>query len=110
MTIVVGTMNEVINNGRRCNPYRFLFASIFLAAIDYSFNFMVFGLLISLGMLIDGCVVVVEYADRKMAEGFDRIEAYKFSAKRMFLTCNDFYRYNIINFCSNVFMEFRVNF
>ena len=43
-----------------------------------------FGLLISLGMLIDGCVVVVEYADRKMAEGFDRIEAYKFSSKRMF--------------------------
>ena len=86
MTIVVGTM------GLRSStmvagaiPTCFLFASIFLAAIDYSFNFMVcFGLLISLGMLIDGCVVVVEYADRKMAEGFDRIEAYKFSAKRMF--------------------------
>ena len=54
-------------------PTCFLFASYFYA-IDYSFNFMVcFGLLISLGMLIDGCVVVVEYADRKMAEGFDRI-------------------------------------
>ena len=86
LTIVVGTM------GLRSSamvamaiPTCFLFASIFLAAIDYTFNFMVcFGLLISLGMLIDGCVVVVEYADRKMAEGLDRISAYKFSTKRMF--------------------------
>ena len=43
-----------------------------------------FGFLISLGMLIDGSVVVVEYADRKMSEGLDRVEAYKRSAKRMF--------------------------
>ena len=35
-------------------------------------------------MLIDGSVVVVEYADRKMSEGLDRVEAYKRSAKRMF--------------------------
>ena len=86
MTIVVGTMGlRSSTMVAMAIPTCFLFASIFLAAIDYSFNFMVcFGLLISLGMLIDGCVVVVEYADRKMAEGFDRIEAYKFSAKRMF--------------------------
>ena len=42
-----------------------------------------FGLLISLGMLIDGCVVVVEYADRKMAEGLDKKAAYTQAYKRM---------------------------
>ena len=66
-------------------PACFLFACIFLNIIEYTFNFMVcFGFLISLGMLIDGSVVVVEYADRKMSEGLDRVEAYKRSAKRMF--------------------------
>ena len=66
-------------------PACFLFACIFLNIIEYTFNFMVcFGFLISLGMLIDGSVVVVEYADRKMSEGLDRVEAYKKSAKRMF--------------------------
>ena len=43
-----------------------------------------FGILISLGMLIDGAVVVVEYADRKMSEGFDKKEAYRIAATRMF--------------------------
>ena len=66
-------------------PTCFLFACIYLNIIEYTFNFMVcFGFLISLGMLIDGSVVVVEYADRKMSEGMDRIEAYRLSAKRMF--------------------------
>ena len=30
---------------------------------------VIFGLLLGLGMLIDGAIVMVEYADRKMAEG-----------------------------------------
>ncbi len=86
MTIVVAAM------GLRSStmvalaiPTCFLFACIFLNIIEYTFNFMVcFGFLISLGMLIDGSVVVVEYADRKMSEGLNRIDAYKVSAKRMF--------------------------
>ena len=43
-----------------------------------------FGILISLGMLIDGAVVVVEYADRKMSEGYDKKEAYRIAGTRMF--------------------------
>ena len=66
-------------------PTSFLFSVILLNGIGYSFNFMVmFGMLLGLGMLIDGAIVVTEYADRKMAEGVGRLEAYKLAAQRMF--------------------------
>ena len=41
-------------------------------------------MLLGLGMLIDGAIVVTEYADRKMMEGFDARAAYTLAAKRMF--------------------------
>ena len=66
-------------------PVSFLFSLIFVYLLGYTFNFMVmFGMLLGLGMLIDGAIVVTEYADRKMTEGFDRRAAYAMSAKRMF--------------------------
>jgi multidrug efflux pump len=66
-------------------PVSFLFALIFVYLLGYTFNFMVmFGMLLGLGMLIDGAIVVTEYADRKMTEGFDRRAAYAMAAKRMF--------------------------
>ena len=66
-------------------PVSFLFALIFIAQLDFTFNFMVmFGMLLGLGMLIDGAIVVTEYADRKMIEGFDKRSAYAMAAKRMF--------------------------
>jgi multidrug efflux pump len=66
-------------------PVSFLFALIILNQMDYTFNFMVmFGMLLALGMLIDGSIVVTEYADRKMVEGMHRREAYAAAAKRMF--------------------------
>ncbi len=66
-------------------PLSFLFSCIFLYWIGYTFNFMVmFGMLLALGMLIDGAIVVVEYADRKLAEGRSSQEAYAMAAKRMF--------------------------
>ena len=66
-------------------PVSFLFALIFVYLLGYTFNFMVmFGMLLGLGMLIDGAIVVTEYADRKMTEGFDRRAAYSMAAKRMF--------------------------
>jgi len=66
-------------------PTSFLFAVTLLNSFDYSFNFMVmFGMLLGLGMLIDGAIVVTEYADRKMAEGLHRRDAYALAAKRMF--------------------------
>jgi multidrug efflux pump len=66
-------------------PVSFLFALIFIYLLGYTFNFMVmFGMLLGLGMLIDGAIVVTEYADRKMTEGFERQSAYAMAAKRMF--------------------------
>ncbi len=66
-------------------PVSFLFALIFIYLFGYTFNFMtMFGMLLGLGMLIDGAIVVTEYADRKMAEGYDPQAAYLLSGKRMF--------------------------
>jgi len=66
-------------------PFSFLCSYILLNWIGYTFNFMVmFGMLLALGMLIDGAIVVIEYADRKMAEGLSREKAYYTAAKRMF--------------------------
>ena len=66
-------------------PTSCLFGLIILWGIGYSFNFPVmFGMLLALGMLIDGAIVITEYADRKMAEGFGNREAFALAAKRMF--------------------------
>ena len=65
-------------------PTSFLMAITLLALSGGYINMMVmFGLLVSVGLLVDGSIVMVEYADRKMAEGFNRIEAYTQSYKRM---------------------------
>jgi multidrug efflux pump len=66
-------------------PLAFLFGLIVVYLMGFTFNFMVmFGLLLGLGMIVDGSIVVTEYADRKMAEGMPRIEAYSVAARRMF--------------------------
>ena len=66
-------------------PFSFFFAFIIISLLGFTYNFMViFGLLLGLGMLIDGAIVMVEYADRKMAEGFNSLEAYRAAVDRMF--------------------------
>jgi multidrug efflux pump len=66
-------------------PFSFFFAFIVITLLGFTYNFMViFGLLLGLGMLIDGAIVMVEYADRKMAEGLNSHEAYRESVRRMF--------------------------
>jgi multidrug efflux pump len=66
-------------------PVSLLFSVIIIYLLGYTFNFMVmFGMLLGLGMLIDGAIVVTEYADRKMSEGLDHREAYSEAVKRMF--------------------------
>ena len=44
---------------------------------------MLFALILSVGLLVDGAIVVTEYADRKMTEGVPRTKAYAEAAKRM---------------------------
>lgn len=66
-------------------PVSFLFALIFLWLFGHSFNFMVmFGMLMALGMLIDGAIIVTEDAERRMAVGASGERAYAEAAKRMF--------------------------
>ncbi|MDG2060259.1 MAG: efflux RND transporter permease subunit [SAR86 cluster bacterium] len=66
-------------------PFSYLFCLTILFFAGQEFNFMVmFGMLISMGMTIDGSIVVTEYADRKLAEGMDRIDAYTSAGARMF--------------------------
>ncbi len=66
-------------------PFSLLFSVIIIYLLGYTFNFMVmFGMLLGLGMLIDGGIVVTEYANRLMAEGRDHKTAYAESVKRMF--------------------------
>ena len=66
-------------------PFSFFFAFIIISFLGFTYNFMViFGLLLGLGMLIDGAIVMVEYADRKMAEGLNSLEAYRAAVDRMF--------------------------
>ncbi|MDJ0921579.1 MAG: efflux RND transporter permease subunit [Henriciella sp.] len=66
-------------------PGSFVMAFLMLGLFGYTINMMVmFGMVIAVGILVDGAIVVVEYADRKMAEGLHRKQAYAMAAKRMF--------------------------
>ncbi len=66
-------------------PFSFLFAFIVISALGFTYNFMViFGLLLGLGMLIDGAIVMVEFADTKMSEGYTKEDAYQEAVNRMF--------------------------
>ena len=67
-------------------PFSFMFAFIFVNLLGYTYNFMVmFGMLLGLGMLIDGAIVVVELADRKLKEGEAPKAAYAYATRRMFM-------------------------
>jgi len=65
-------------------PFCLLGSMILIYLLGFSFNFMVmFGLLLSLGMLIDGAIVVVEFANTRASEGLSNREAYLEAVKRM---------------------------
>ena len=66
-------------------PFCFLLTYLILFILDMEVNFLVMmGLLLGMGMLIDGAIVITEYADKKIAEGLSRAEGYKLASKRMF--------------------------
>jgi len=65
-------------------PFCLLGAMIIASLMGFSFNFMVmFGLLLSLGMLIDGSIVVVEFANTRVAQGLSVRESYLLAVRRM---------------------------
>ena len=66
-------------------PTSFLLCFALLAALDVTIsNIVMFGLILAVGMLVDGAIVVVEYADRRIREGVGPMHAYVDAAKRMF--------------------------
>ena len=65
-------------------PGSFCAAFLLIGMSDMTMNMVVFfGLIMSVGLVVDGGIVVVELADRRMAEGLDRRVAYAEAAKRM---------------------------
>ncbi|MGB0959261.1 MAG: efflux RND transporter permease subunit [Halocynthiibacter sp.] len=66
-------------------PSSFLLCFIFLSAMGVTIsNIVMFGLILAVGMLVDGAIVVVEYADRRIEEGAGPMHAFVEAAKRMF--------------------------
>lgn len=66
-------------------PTSFLLCFAILAVMGISIsNIVMFGLILAVGMLVDGAIVVVEYADRQIAEGVGPMHAFTAAAKRMF--------------------------
>lgn len=65
-------------------PGSFLTAILVLHGMGYSINIVVlFGLILAAGNVVDGSIVVTEYADRKMADGMTPKRAYGLAARRM---------------------------
>ncbi|MEL6167731.1 MAG: efflux RND transporter permease subunit [Pseudomonadota bacterium] len=66
-------------------PTSFLLCFALLAVMGVSIsNIVMFGLILAVGMLVDGAIVVTEYADRRITEGQGPMRAYVEAAKRMF--------------------------
>ncbi|PNH92451.1 efflux RND transporter permease subunit [Vibrio diazotrophicus] len=65
-------------------PGSFLIGLLTLSVFGLTVNIIVlFALIMAVGMLVDGAIVVTEFADRRMQEGMPRGEAYRDAAKRM---------------------------
>ena len=65
-------------------PGSFLLGILTIASFGITINMMVlFALIMAVGLLVDGAIVVTELADRRMAEGISRHDAYSSAARRM---------------------------
>ncbi|WP_221799588.1 efflux RND transporter permease subunit [Oceanobacter mangrovi] len=65
-------------------PGAFLMGIIWLSLSGSTMNMVVlFALILAVGMLVDGAIVVTEFADRRLAEGDAPKQAYAAAAKRM---------------------------
>ena len=66
-------------------PTSFLLTFALFGALGVTVsNIVMFGLILAVGMLVDGAIVVVEYADKKMKDGVGPMHAFTMAAKRMF--------------------------
>ncbi|MCL3880673.1 efflux RND transporter permease subunit [Marivita sp. GX14005] len=66
-------------------PTSFLLCFLLLTIMGVSIsNIVMFGLILAVGMLVDGAIVVVENADKRIQAGTGPMHAYVEAAKRMF--------------------------
>ena len=86
MVIVVATLG--LRNGLLVGlsiPVSFCVGFMILGLLGMTINMMVlFGMVLTVGMLVDGAIVVSEYAQRKLSEGMPPDQAYKRAAQLMF--------------------------
>ena len=67
-------------------PGSFLSGLLALSVMGFTINIVVlFALILSVGLLVDGAIVVVEYADRKIKEGLSVKQAFATASKKMSL-------------------------
>ena len=67
-------------------PISFMMTFLVIQSMGMTINMMtMFGLVIAVGVLVDDPIVVVEYAERKLAEGVSRKEAFIMAARKMFV-------------------------
>ena len=67
-------------------PGSFLSGILVLSIMGFTMNIVVlFALILSVGLLVDGAIVVVEYADRKIQEGLSIKDSYSAASKKMAL-------------------------
>jgi len=65
-------------------PSAFLSGVLIIFLMGLTVNVVVlFGLILSVGMLVDGAIVVTELADRNINDGMDKKQAYAQAAKKM---------------------------
>ena len=65
-------------------PTSFLLGFAMMGVLGISIsNIVMFGLILAVGMLVDGAIVVVEYADKQIQRGSRPMRAYAQAAKRM---------------------------
>lgn len=65
-------------------PTSFLLGILMLGLMGYTMNMIVlFSLILAVGMLVDDAIIVTEFAERRMAEGMERKQAFALAATRM---------------------------
>jgi len=66
-------------------PTSFLLCFALLSVMGIAIsNMVMFGLILAVGMLVDGAIVVVEFADKRIKASVNPVQAYGDAAKRMF--------------------------
>ncbi|MEL7027368.1 MAG: efflux RND transporter permease subunit, partial [Pseudomonadota bacterium] len=79
----LGTRSALLVGFAIPTSFMLCFALLAVMGIAVS-NIVMFGLILAVGMLVDGAIVVVEYADKRIKEGSGPMRAYVEAAKRMF--------------------------